>query len=69
MSNIEPNIIDPTKGPSPLPGPFPKEDRPDGDHVGDDTIREPDVDVPAIEPDPEEGGDLPSDIERAAPRV
>ncbi|WP_155897586.1 hypothetical protein [Aureimonas ureilytica] len=62
LSNIEPNIIDPTKGP-PLPPdslPDPSED----DHVGSDAVREPGEGRPPIEKDPEEGGGA-GDIERA----
>lgn len=64
MSNIEPNIIDPTKGPPPdsLPDYDPTD--PGEGHVGSDEIREPGEDRPPIEKDPEEGGG-PSDIERA----
>lgn len=52
MSDIQPNIIDPT-GPSP-------DSNPDGDPRPDD-IREPNEDSPPIEPDPEESGhDLPN---------
>ena len=66
MSNIEPNIIDPTQ-PLPIPPDMivPEID-PEGDIVGSDDIREPDSDVSPIEPDPEEGRrDLPN-IRRAA---
>jgi len=59
MSDIQPNIIDPT-GPKPVP-----ETDPDGDAIRSDEIREPIEDIPPIEPDPEEGRhDLPN-IRRA----
>lgn len=65
MSNIEPNIIDPAKGP-PIPPPDSNPDLPGYDPVGPDDIHEPDDDMPPIEPDPEDGGrPLPGDIERA----
>jgi hypothetical protein len=51
MSNIEPNIIDPGKGPIP-----PTIDPNDDGLVEPDDVREPDSDNPPIEPDPEEGG-------------
>ncbi|KQT60268.1 MULTISPECIES: hypothetical protein [unclassified Aureimonas] len=53
MSNIEPNIIDPT-GIPPSPDVIVPEIDPEDGGVGDDSIREPDGDHPAIEPDPEE---------------
>lgn len=59
MSDIQPNIIDPT-------GPVP-DSNPDGDPRPDD-IREPNEDSPPIEPDPEESGhDLPN-IRHASPQ-
>lgn len=55
MSNIEPNIIDPTGAPPPSPDVIVPEIEPDDDDIaGDDAVREPDSDTPAIEPDPEE---------------
>lgn len=66
MSNIEPNIIDPTGNPPPSPDVIIPEREPEDDIVGDDAVREPDSDVPAIEPDPEEANrDVPP-IRRAA---
>ena len=67
MSQIEPNIIDPTKKPPPdtvpdLDPPFPGDDT-----VSPDDIREPGEDVVPIEKDPEEGGG-PGSIERADQR-
>lgn len=56
MSNIDPNIIDPTK-PTVPPGGLPPAIDPDADElVESDDIREPDAETPSIEPDPEEGG-------------
>ncbi|GGD88988.1 hypothetical protein GCM10011390_04670 [Aureimonas endophytica] len=55
MSNIDPNIIDPTKPPGP-PDVITPEIDPDTDElVEPDDIREPDDGVSPIEPDPEEG--------------
>jgi len=65
MSNIEPNIVDPAKAP-PIPAPDSNPDLPGYEPGGPDDIREPDGDVPPIEPDPEDGGrPVPGDIERA----
>jgi len=65
MSNIEPNIIDPTKGP-PVSPPDSNPDLPGYLPGGPDDIREPGSDAPPILPDPEEGGrPMPDDIERA----
>jgi len=64
MSNIEPNIIDPAKGP-PVPPPDSNPDLPGYLPGGPDEVREPASDIPPIEPDPEEGGRrVPDDIER-----
>ncbi len=67
MSNIEPNIIDPTKGPPLPPDSIPDvvPPLPEDDHVGSDEVREPGTDRPPIEKDPEEGGGIGPDIERA----
>lgn len=54
MSNIEPNIVDPAGSPPPSPDVIVPEIDPDDGVIGDDSIREPGSDVPAIEPDPEE---------------
>lgn len=65
MSNIEPNIIDPTDQPMPSPDVIVPEIEPDDDLVGDDSVREPDSDVPPIEPDPEESNHQLPPIRRA----
>lgn len=63
MSQIEPNIIDPTKPPPDSPPtidpPFPEDDQP-----SPDDIREPGEGNAPIEKDPEEGG-AGGSIERA----
>ncbi|BDA84542.1 hypothetical protein Sa4125_20840 [Aureimonas sp. SA4125] len=64
MSNIESNIIDPAGNGPPPPDVIPVIDDPGSDHVGSDDISEPN-DVPAIEPDPEEGGRPLPGIRRA----
>lgn len=68
MSQIEPNIIDPTKSPTPpdsvpnIDPPFPEDDQ-----TSPDDIREPGEGNAPIEKDPEEGGGGGS-IERAGAR-
>lgn len=59
MSNIESNITDPLDPTSP------DSIVPPSDHVGSDAVREPGRPNPSIEQDPEEGGRVPDDIERA----
>ncbi len=59
MSNIESNIIDP-RTPAPPDSIVPPED-----HVGSDAVREPGAPATPVERDPEEGGRVPDDIERA----
>lgn len=59
MSHIESNITDPVDEVTP------DSIVPPSDSVGSDAVREPDGTEPPIEPDPEEGGRRPDDIERA----
>lgn len=63
MSNIDETIVDPTRPPVPPPDSIVP--GPDDDHVGSDAVDEPPDDRLPVEPDPEEGNDVPGGIERA----
>lgn len=56
MSHVDSNITDPGGAPMPPDGVPPEIGPETDDSVQPDDIREPDGDIPSIEPDPEEGG-------------